>query len=244
MTQAFRMTKRLVASMAVAAALFSGPAVAQQEQAEESQQPSQTLEEARTTLESWVKVQQPAIKRDTGEVVSNPTIVQKMLLNDQNRPISSLAIQIDEGGEEKKLLIEVPIGMRLDSGLAVKVDDEKPVTLPYRVCQPSSCFAEMSVSDDFINKLKAGAELAVLVRPFPNGDVVGLPYSLQGFTAAYDGPVTDMEKIVTAFQTLEKALRESRDQDVQDLAEKRRQQLMQQRQQQQQQEGQGQQQAQ
>ena len=218
MTIVSRITQRLALGLFVAGLAFSAPAQAQ----------DGSIEEARKVLETWTKIQEPAVNAQTGEVIQNPTVVQKILLNDQHQQVASLGIQIMDN-QEKKLVIEVPIGARLDSGLAIKIDEEKPVTLPYRVCFPSSCFAEMAIAEDFVNKLKAGNMLAVLVRPFPAGDIVGLPFSLQGFTSAFDGPTADIENLINARQRLQEEILASRDQAVQGLAERRRQELQRQR---------------
>ena len=211
-----KFASKLVLAFSVLGVLAATPAIAQDK-------PS--VEDARKTLESWNKIQDPIYDAKTKEVVANPIVVQKILLNDNNQQVASLGIQIDEEKKESKLVIEVPIGARLDSGLAIRLDEEKPITLPYRVCFPTSCFAEMTVTEDFIAKMKAGNMLGVLVRPFPAGDIVGLPFSLQGFTASYDGAVVPVEKLLAARQSIDESLRAQQNKDVQGLAEKRRQEL-------------------
>jgi len=219
MTASSKITSGFIMALALAASLTTANA-----------QQAMTLEDARTTMEAWIKVQDPVYNRETKEIVSNPIVVQKILLNEQGQQISSIGIQISEDKQEKKLIIEVPIGTRLDSGLAVRIDEDKPVTLPYRVCFATSCFAEMALADDFVAKMKAGTMMAVLVRPFPAGDVVGLPFALKGFTASYDGEPQPIEKLIEARKVLEENLRAQRDKDVQGLAEKRRQELEKQKQ--------------
>lgn len=187
---------------------------------------------ARATLESWTKINEPAINTETGEEVPQPTVVQRMLLNDENQQVASVGVQISEDGEEKKLIIEVPVGVRLDSGLAIQIDQDNPVTLPYRVCFPLGCFAEITIADDFVNKLKAGSMLAVLVRPFHSSEVIGLPFSLAGFTAAYDGEAGGIDKIIEAQEVIGREIEAAQNQSVEGLAERRRQEIQERQQQQ------------
>ena len=181
---------------------------------------------ARATLESWMKINEPGINTETGEEVPQPTVVQRMLLNEENQQVASVGIQISEDGEEKKLIIEVPVGVRLDSGLAIQIDQDNPVTMPYRVCFPLGCFAEITVADDFINKLKAGNMLAVLVRPFHSSEVIGLPFSLAGFTAAYDGDAGSLERLIEAQEVIGREMEAAQNQSVEGLAERRRQEIL------------------
>jgi invasion protein IalB len=93
-------------------------------------------------------------------------------------------------GLPKVLRVTVPLGMQLQHGTRVIVDNGAPVNEPYKICFPVGCMSDYPVSDDMIDKMKKGHNLIVQAINM-QGTPISLPLPLDGFAKAYDGPPTD-----------------------------------------------------
>jgi hypothetical protein len=54
------------------------------------------------------------------------------------------------------------------------------------------CYARVEIDAAFVDRLKAGSEMALLAISYENGQTLSFPMTLAGFTAAYEGPATDI----------------------------------------------------
>jgi invasion protein IalB len=93
-------------------------------------------------------------------------------------------------GEPKVLRVTVPLGMQLQHGTRVIVDQNQPMQAPYKICFPVGCMADYPASDDLINKMKKGQQITVQAINL-QGTPISLPLPLGDFAKAYDGPPTD-----------------------------------------------------
>lgn len=78
----------------------------------------------------------------------------------------------------------LPLGILLPPGLGLKIDQGETRGLPIRSCDPRGCATPWPLSDADIAALKQGKELVVIFQDI-DGKKLGLPVSLQGFTAAF-----------------------------------------------------------
>jgi invasion protein IalB len=93
-------------------------------------------------------------------------------------------------GLPKILRVTVPLGMQLQHGTRVIIDNGTPVNEPYKICFPVGCMSDYPVTDDMINKMKKGHMLTVQAINM-QGTPISLPLPLADFAKAYDGPATD-----------------------------------------------------
>jgi invasion protein IalB len=78
----------------------------------------------------------------------------------------------------------LPLGILLPPGLGLKIDQGETRGLPIRSCDPRGCATPWPLSEADVAALKAGQELVVIFQDI-DGKKLGLPVSLQGFTAAF-----------------------------------------------------------
>jgi invasion protein IalB len=110
------------------------------------------------------------------------------------------------------LSIWLPTGVFVDQGVLFQVDQNEPMLVPFRLCDPQICIAETGeVGLPVINQLKAGGQLTVAaIVPNPNveggAQRIDLPITLVGFTAAYDGPGLSPEQAQAAQAELNEEL--------------------------------------
>jgi invasion protein IalB len=124
--------------------------------------------------------------------------------------------------------IWLPTGIFVDQGVLFQVDQNEPVLVPFRLCDPQICIAETDqIGLPIVNQMKAGARLTIAAI-VPNQNAEGgaqridLPITLVGFTAAYDGPGLGPEEA--------RAQQEQLNAELQARAEAARQQLIEQQQ--------------
>lgn len=93
----------------------------------------------------------------------------------------------DKDGKKRPMLhirLVMPLNLFLPAGIAVKLDEEKPLKLPFMTCTLKGCMAEFSADDAFREKLKNGKTLLVAYKQV-DGKQRNVGVSLQGFTAGY-----------------------------------------------------------
>jgi invasion protein IalB len=101
------------------------------------------------------------------------------------------SIQVRElEGERPRLIIAVPVGMSLQPGIRIVLDQTPPQQMRYEVCMPNACFAQMEVQPDFIARLKRGQNLNIQVVNM-TGRAISLAMTLAGFGSSYDGQPVD-----------------------------------------------------
>jgi invasion protein IalB len=101
------------------------------------------------------------------------------------------AVLIEPDGDPKKILrVTLPLGMSIQPGTRVIVDQGQPMTGPYVICFQNGCMADYEASGELIGKLKKGQGL-VVQGINGSGQAISLVLPLGDFSKAYDGPPTD-----------------------------------------------------
>ena len=81
--------------------------------------------------------------------------------------------------------IITPLGVLLEFGLRLKIDDGEERGAPFRICQSHGCLVREPLSTDVISSLKRGNVAQVTVAAEGAGPI-DIEISLSGFTAAFD----------------------------------------------------------
>jgi invasion protein IalB len=118
------------------------------------------------------------------------------------------AVLIEPQGEQKKLLrVTLPLGMLVQPGTRVIIDQNEPMNGPYVICFTNGCMADYEVSADMLGRLKKGQQLTVQAI---NGasQPISLPLPLTDFAKAYDGPPTDPKELEAQQKKLQEQLQE------------------------------------
>jgi len=112
-----------------------------------------------------------------GRVESGMPVVAAVLIEPENEP-------------KKVLRVTLPLGMSLQPGTRVIVDQGQPMTGPYVICFNNGCMADYEASAELIGKLKKGQGL-VIQGINGSGQGISLVIPLADFAKAYDGAPTD-----------------------------------------------------
>jgi invasion protein IalB len=113
-----------------------------------------------------------------GRVESGMPAVAAVLIEPENEP------------NKKVLRVTLPLGMLLQPGTRVIIDNGQPMTGPYVICFNNGCMADYEASGDLIGKLKSAQRL-VVQGINGAGKPVSLAVPLTDFAKAYDSPPTD-----------------------------------------------------
>ncbi len=116
------------------------------------------------------------------------------------------AVLIEPEGEPRKILrVTLPLGMSLQPGTRVIIDQGQPMTGPYVICFNNGCMADYEASNDLISSLKRGQGL-VVQGINGAGQPISLVLPLTDFAKAYDGPPTDPKEFEKQQQELQSEL--------------------------------------
>ncbi|GEN25133.1 invasion associated locus B family protein [Halomonas cupida] len=76
-----------------------------------------------------------------------------------------------------------PLGVRLAPGLQLQVGSNEPIGMPYQMCVPQGCRADLPIRPELLTQLRGGSSATVSMID-PNGQRVNLNVSLMGFSDA------------------------------------------------------------
>ena len=150
------------------------------EEAAAPQEAAATDAASRPAVQNWLKVCDPLEDGQKACIMR-----QVVLANGQF--LGSFLLRDDPGQESRLLAVAaVPVGVLLPFGLTWQIDGDKPIRVPYMLCDPQSCATQLVINEAYVNSLKAGNKLTLTAKNRQNKDLV-IEINLGGFTAVYDG---------------------------------------------------------
>jgi len=101
--------------------------------------------------------------------------------------ISQVAIGRPLKGQPVKLVIQLPIGVWLPTGIKLMTGAKDPGLLTaFKRCLPSACFTDAEISADMIRKFRTTTEAGQIQFKDGNQKDASLPVSFKGFGTAFD----------------------------------------------------------
>lgn len=170
-----------------AAALLAGasalPAAAQPQPAAApngGQQPQQTT----ATYEDWIvrceTVQGPPVRKSC-------EMVQYTQAKNGQGVISQVAIGRISKTDPLKVVVQLPVGIWLPSGVKVVADAKDAGLLAtFKRCLPQACFADVDIGNDTLRRYRTTTEQGQLQFKDGNQKDTTLPVSFKGFGTALD----------------------------------------------------------
>lgn len=207
----FRSLTAALCALAIAGvAAGAGPVFAQEAQkkkqeTKQKQQPAQTPPaqnqppQQNVLATKWTKICQ------TNEQTKKEACVVTQNLHAETGQMLAAVTVIEEKGAQKLFRIAVPLGMMLEPGLRVVVDQNPPLESKYAICVPDGCFSDLQVNDEFIANLKKGKALVIQTINHV-GRTVNITFPLTEFQKSYDGPAVDPKEIQAQREKLQEGL--------------------------------------
>jgi invasion protein IalB len=116
------------------------------------------------------------------------------------------AVLIEPERDPKKVLrVTLPLGMSIQQGTRVIVDNGQPMTSRYVICFNNGCMADYEANGDLIRSLHSGRGLTIQGINGA-GQAISFVVPLQDFAKAYDGPPTDPKKFEEQRKQLQEEL--------------------------------------
>jgi len=117
------------------------------------------------------------IAQVVADTTGNPTAAVNIftLPDDPNNPAKAAAEFV------------TPLGTLLTANLVLAIDVTSPKVYPYRWCDQRGCFAQIGLTNEELDMMRAGERAMMTIVSVENPQApILLPISLKGFTAAYD----------------------------------------------------------
>ncbi|MDR3472658.1 MAG: invasion associated locus B family protein [Devosia sp.] len=140
---------------------------------------------SRPAAQNWLKVCDPipAGQKAAGQ----KACILRQVVVANNQFLGSFLLRDDPGQESRLLAVAaVPLGVLLPFGLTWQIDGQKPIRVPYMLCDPQSCASQLVINEQYVAALKKGQTLSLIAKNRANKDLV-VQISLAGFGQVYDG---------------------------------------------------------
>ena len=105
-------------------------------------------------------------------------------------PVVAAVLIEPEGEPRKTLRVTLPLGMALQPGTRVQIDEGQPMTAPYVICAGNGCMADYEASNELIANMKKGKGIAIQ-GVNGAGNMISLVLPLDNFGRVHEGPATD-----------------------------------------------------
>ena len=190
--------------VAIGLGFAAAPALAQQKPAADAKKPAADAKKPADAKPAaaadnkdknfWVKLceKAPSVTEPNKEL-SVCLTHHEQLESSSGMVLVSVAIRHIEGQDKEGLMVMVPLGMQLRPGVLVKFDDNEPINLPFTLCHPMGCTAEIEATKDLLDKMKKAQNIAVGAINI-GGKTIGFRVPMQGFEKTLAGPPADNEK--------------------------------------------------
>jgi invasion protein IalB len=101
-----------------------------------------------------------------------------------NRQVIAI-VAIRPAGKAGSMMIQLPLGLNLESGVQIKVDDGAAEKQPIQTCTNGGCFVTAAASEKLIASCRTGKNL-ILTFLDANKRTIDVSLSLLGFGLAID----------------------------------------------------------
>ncbi|HTJ56847.1 MAG TPA: invasion associated locus B family protein [Devosiaceae bacterium] len=173
----------------------------------------------RPSAQNWLKVCDPIPSGQ--KAAGQKACILRQVVVANNQFLGSFLLRDDPGQESRLLAVAaVPLGVLLPFGLTWQIDGQKPIRVPYMLCDPQSCASQLVINEQYVAALKKGQTLSLIAKNRANKDLV-VNINLGGFGQVYDGQAAMTFDEFRKDQTGGAAL----EQQLQDRAEQLRKQL-------------------
>lgn len=147
-----------------------------------------------TTVTTEAVANEPAVTRNSyqdwqsicveQQDVTNCQITQTMQVEKDGQVSFAMRITLFKQAENIVMEVTLPLGLNLQSGIALQVDESNEINVPFVTCVAQGCAATIAADEKLLKLLREGTTLKVAFRPFAQAEGILLNASLRGFTGA------------------------------------------------------------
>ncbi len=139
-----------------------------------------------TSYDAWIVrcLRQPV---EPGSARSLCEMAQIVL--DRNRQMVAQVVLVQRRGtEDWQLVAQIPVNVSVTTVVQLNVEGIDPIQLPLQRCVGNSCIAELNLDESTMGRLRQASATspASIEYVLGNGGDMKMPFSLQGFTVAFN----------------------------------------------------------
>ncbi len=108
-------------------------------------------------------------------------VFQSVVDTEKDQPVMMFAVSRQP---DPRAVIVLPLGIDLRSGIEMTVDEDYAKRHPFTLCVQDGCQSHVKMDESLVGNFKRGLKGSIAFRALPGGQVVRVPFSLKGFTAA------------------------------------------------------------
>ena len=114
-------------------------------------------------------------------------VTQSVLFKDKKQRLLKVGIGYLGPKGEPMISADLPLGVALDPGAELRVDDQPPVKLSFHVCMPSGCIASTTLTPAQLKAMTTAKTLGILALPSGADRPQFLRLSSNGLAEALEG---------------------------------------------------------
>ncbi len=127
-------------------------------------------------------------KDDKGKEITEPKrgnceIFQRLVVKESGKRFVEAAIGFPKDKSTARGIFIVPLGVLLQPGMTLKIDDGKEFKFQARYCDGSGCFGFVDLNDALLDSMRKGTKLTVTFQAL-NKKSIGVELTLKDFAAA------------------------------------------------------------
>ncbi len=147
-----------------------------------------------TSLSTSLAQEQGWRKVCTKQEDNDVCVVQNASIASTGQLLTAVGLITVTGKVNNRMLqVTVPTARTIPPGVAMSVDGGQAQRIPYSVCMPDKCVAQVPLTDGIVDSFKRGGSVVFTSINFQRA-ANPITVSLSGFTAAYDGdPIAPSE---------------------------------------------------
>ncbi|HEY8190097.1 MAG TPA: invasion associated locus B family protein [Micavibrio sp.] len=147
---------------------------------------------APAAVQSAAAAKQAAAGQPTGEPWSvrcsgdKPTldreceVYQRLIVSKTGQRVAEFAVGFPKGKTDGRGVIVLPLGILLEEGIVMQIDEGQKFKFKPRYCTNDGCFAFVNVNAALLEELKKGSVVQLNAKAL-NGKEIKIKMSLQGF---------------------------------------------------------------
>lgn len=135
---------------------------------------------------AWTLRCQPQKEGAAADDKKSCEIFQRLVVKESLARVAEFAIGFPEGSEIARGVIVLPLGILLQPGVEMRIDDGKPYAFKIRYCTEAGCFAYVNLDKDLLETMRKGTSANFAFKA-ADGKDVNLSMTLSGFGTALKG---------------------------------------------------------
>ena len=127
-------------------------------------------------------------KDEKGKEITEPKrgnceVYQRLVQKETGKRFVEVAIGFPKEKQGARGIIVVPLGVLLQAGMSIKVDDGKEYKFQARFCDNNGCFGYVDLNETLLDSLRKGKTLLVSFQAL-NKKQISVSVSLKDFAAS------------------------------------------------------------